>query len=331
MDRTYPPQTPQTPVRGRSRINNYPLSSPYSGKSPISIPVLLPSQYKESNNLQTESDEFISKSDDQKIEIFEKLGGGKPDVVIPPVGSDIEDMPFSNSNRIIQFLNSINEINNQMQQLNRVNQSVVELNESLGAYLFGLFQNAWCVNLNESLNLESIEKMEKIETIRKLQTILNELKTQLHNIKRRESFRKSNEKKKSVMPPPLVQPTRPLSSANYINRIPLKRNRDQVITNGEKKPIARTFLKAGSRNATLKQRQGRMRNGNTNNSGLNILSATRLKIQNKNESDDSISSVGDTSEVQTLSSIRQTSRFKNSRKKDENIVLNAKNKLPRWR
>lgn len=331
MDKTYTPQTPQTPVRGRSRIHNYPLSSPYSGKSPISIPILLPGQYEESNKLQSESDELVN-SDDQKIEIFDKLGGGKLDIVIPPVGFDLEDTPFFSNSISTQFLNSINGISNQMLQLNKVNESVVDLNESLGAYLFGLFQNAWCVNLNESLNLETIEKIEKIETVKKLKSKLNELKTQLDNAKRRESFKKSNEQKRSIMPPPSASGfNRSLSSSNRNNRALLKRNRNEALPADENTPIKRTFLRAGSRNATFKQRQNRMRPSNASSTGLNILSATKLRIQNKNESDDSMSSVGDTSEVQTLNSIRQMSRFKNNNDRDRTHLPKSKAKLSRWR
>jgi hypothetical protein len=327
MDKTNTSYTPQTPIRGRHKNNPYPLSSPYSGKSPLPLPVLLPSQYDNPNNA-FDSDDLID--NEKKVELFDRHVC-KPEIIIPPIGSNIEKMPFFNAEKSNKFINSLNGINIQMNKLKKVNENVVELNESLGAYLFGLFQNAWCVNLNENISLET---MDKVEEIKKLEKQINELKSQVEITKKtRESIKPRHnipsERRKSTMPPPTITRfTKP-----PISRSPLERRISHNNNNiqSEDKVSKRTFLRAGSRNATFKQRQQRK---SKQPIGLNLLSATKMKMQNANESDDSLSSVGDTSEVQTLSTIRRLERFQNN---NINNSLSSKSlrqqerKQPKWR
>ncbi|KAG0682566.1 hypothetical protein C6P40_002424 [Pichia californica] len=371
--------TPHTPKR--LHHSRFPLSSPYSGKSPIPIPILLPSQYGIGNSENRSSGRFTDSGfvnkkigynndltnqsiginenleENNQIELFNKTLVGQTQYEIPPVGIGIENLPFFNFEKSTLFVNSIQKIFNSLKSLKKVNDTIVDMNESLGAYLFGLFENAWCVNLSEDITLESIEK---IEQIKKLQNEISELENEIEVTKQNSQLKE--QRRKSTMPPPSIRRISNIGTNRMIGskrQIPYTRT-EQFKRRRTKNPIEeeekeqeehnqekndqkvdlnskkRTFLKAGSRNATFKSRIDNKRsdsvfrnnsrgsnignsdnnNNNNNNNlttrkfgnGLNLSYAT--KIQTIPLIDDSISDLSgsDTSEVQTLSNIQHTQR-----------------------
>lgn len=345
-------KTPQTPVKTRSSLR-FPLSSPYSGKSPLPIPILLPSQYGlgASADSEIETLERTGLEDtgtfekNRKIELFDK-SITRPEPEIPPVGCDLGDMPFFNSARQKAFESASLGIQKQMKQWRRINDTVVDMNESLGSYLFGLYQNAWCVSLDENITYENIEKL---ETVRNLEAKVEELKSKLAvETKKRnmESRSKEQEPRRNSMPQPPFIPrfqrkigANPNRSTNSQREGGNSRHfNGRVNGSGVTKPKP-SFLKAGSKHSLFqtrrvsmlherqKQRESRIqdkereqrsyralqsnipenhRNVRSLEGGLKLSNATKFLTGNVDMSDDSISeSIGDTSEVQTLGTIKR--------------------------
>lgn len=295
---------------------DFPFSSPYSGKSPLPMPILNHSHY------QSEAEMFIDEEvRSEKLELFEK-GVGKTELLIPDLGCDLNELPFFDQRKSTQFIESINRINSHMNRLSKLNNSIVEMNESLGAYLFGLYQNAWCVNMNENFGLDQIEKL---ETVKKLEQEVKELEEKLEISKRRSSLLKRqklqlNERRKSTMPPPSI------SRFNGRDR-PMKRTRDNPILSNANKPA---FLKAGSRKPMFQIRNNRSITTSRDkklpsqrtNSSLNLSYATKMKTID-NFIDSSNDSSGDTSEVQTLNTIRRIGV--RNQQRDRRVPLQKKN------
>lgn len=310
------PQTPQTPQRHRKRSSGcaFPISSPYTGKSPLPMPVLLPGQYRLGSSVSSEytngEAEHDSEENKRRMVVFERPEEGSGNIV-PEVGSLLEDMPFFNEERAELFLKTASKLSLRTKQLKRTNDTVVELNESLGAYLFGLYQNAWCVNMNESISLETMNKLDKMK---KLQKEVEELRQQLA---------KKNEKSKKDTRPILSSArlrgniARTPSSSLVDRLTQVKRKSRGIASNAqqEQQPAQkkRTFLRAGSRTPLFKSRKSSrpvLSGGDRNGTGLQLSDALKYQVSRGEVSDDSLSSVGDTSEVQTLSSIR-LNRFNN--------------------
>ena len=277
------PSRPRRRISGKGADAKYLFSSPYGGKSPFPMPILLPEQYNEGTQIDKQNEK-------SHIEIFDK--SVVKELEIPSVGTEITNQPFFNDEMRIDFFNGLKNFEKQMNKLNQMNSTVVELNESLGAYLFGLYQNAWCVNLTDSG--EFIEKMEKIKQINKLKDEVENLKNQIRLKKEEE-----NNRRKSTMPPPSIPR---LSMINRPSLTGRAGKRVSVQTHPVSKPgPKKSFLKAGSRS--------RAWNTSTNNNaitkpgrnglGLSIDYATKFQV------DDSVDSMSDTSEVQTLNTIRR--------------------------
>lgn len=354
MQSTNKDSDPQTPKR--SRQTRYPLSSPYSGKSPLPMPILLPSQYNNPESISSvrftevglvtkklgfnESLPSIGLEDDiddnmgNKIELFDKTIG-KNSVEIPAVGCSLNELPFFDDEKATKFTTALQNINKQANALKKTNDIIVELNESLGAYLFGLFENAWCVNLSENISMETLEKIEKVK---QLQTDIKKLQTEVENAKRTSILQKE-QRRKSTMPPPsiprfstgkITETTKP----SFLSRQKQKRRFEEDKTDSTKATVEplqkRRFLKAGSKTSMFRLRNSQntrnnysLRNSNDHNfnkkipqlkpSGLNLSYAT--KIQTIPLTDDSMTetSGSDTSEVQTLNTIKriQSSSYRN--------------------
>lgn len=347
---------PATPRR--THTSRYPLSSPYSGKSPLPMPILLPSQYsigrsserpssgrlaegafngdrrqhggrdheygpatRRRDGVGSDKDEDEKDRDDddndgefnstaRMIELFDK-GPVKEQPEIPPVGAGLEQMPFFDKCKAGEYVSTLRGIHRQANSLKRINDTVVDLNESLGAYLFGLFQNAWCVNLNENVTPATLDKLEEVK---RLTDEVADMEKRVEDARRSAAL--MEQRHKSTMPPPSV----PRFQRNYTrkseprasgpSRIAEQRNAAQQ-QQQEKK---RKFLRAGARNATFRERALMNRRGSPNDSqrqqklaygkGLNLSYAT--KIQNVPSLDDNSlleTSDSDTSEVKTLTSI----------------------------
>lgn len=284
MNRQQTPGTPRssaivlplTPQRSKN-ATVFPFSSPYAGKSP-----LLGNNDGKDNQSTTAVD-----TPAERIEIFER-GVGKSDaeICIPPVGCSISEMPFFDSNTGSRFVETMQRISSQMDRLNKLNENIVEMNESLGAYLFGLYQNAWCVNMNENFTMERIEKLEKA---RELEKEVKELENELEAARRRRSLlRRQEDRRKSTMPPPSIPRFNVRDRPKRVREVERPARRSMETEQARK----RTFLRAGSRKPKYEQRNG-----------LNLSYATKMRTLDA--PDMSNDSSGDTSEVQTLNTIRR--------------------------
>ena len=325
---------PATPKRTHS--TRYPLSSPYSGKSPLPMPILLPSQYsigkssdrpssgryadtgltavvrRHSGPNDTKRPTGSVATDDEmeeverRIELFDK-SVAKEQLEIPPLGAPLEEMPFFDKHRSSEYVSALRGIHGQAASLKKINDTVVDLNESLGAYLFGLFQNAWCVNLNENVTPATLGKLEEVK---RLKGQVAELEKQVEIAKRNAIVRE--QRRKSTMPPPSIS-----RFQSSVTRKPDPRvtRPVRVVDKGnvsKPNPRERTFLRAGTRNATFRSRTTTNRSANSiqrqekvpYRKGLDLSYAT--KIQNVPSLEDnsmSESSESDTSEVKTLTNI----------------------------
>ncbi|ODQ45630.1 hypothetical protein PICMEDRAFT_73146 [Pichia membranifaciens NRRL Y-2026] len=338
---------PTTPKRTHS--TRYPLSSPYSGKSPLPMPILLPSQYSigkssdrpssgrfADSGLTTGNRRHYGPSDskrpvggvatdddieelEKRIELFDKsVTREQPE--IPPVGSSLEDMPFFDKHRSSEYVSALRGIHKQTGSLKKINDTVVDLNESLGAYLFGLFQNAWCVNLNENVTPATLVKLEEVK---RLKGQVAELEKQVELVKRNAIVRE--QRRKSTMPPPSLSRFQNSSTRKPDSRVARPARTVEKGNVSKPHPRGRTFLRAGSRNATFMARATTNRSAKSTQlqgktsygKGLDLSYAT--KIQNVPSLEDnsmSESSENDTSEVKTLTNIMRL-RETNLPKRDD--------------
>ncbi|TID26155.1 hypothetical protein CANINC_002850 [Pichia inconspicua] len=289
MNRQQTPGTPRssvivlplTPQRAKTTAA-FPFSSPYTGKSPL---------LGNNDNINSAID-----SPADRIELFERgVGKSDTDIRIPPVGCPINQMPFFDSTTGSKFVETMKRINTQMNRLNKLNDNIVDMNESLGAYLFGLYQNAWCVNMNENFTLERISKLEEA---RKLEKEIEELEKELDNVRRRRSLlRRQEERRKSTMPPPSIPRFNVRDRQKRVREV--DRPARQVMESVPAK--RRTFLRAGSKKPRHEQ-----------HGGLNLSFATKLRTA-LDTPDTSNDSSGDTSEVQTLNTIRRVQNARDRR------------------
>jgi hypothetical protein len=335
------PRTPVRSVLGENVVNGtgngnapkYPLSSPYAGKSPLPMPILPNSQYHDNAMVKKRTDtltnrlqgyaeyenkdgfggEYGDLPNSGKIELFDKSIMRHPPP-IPAVGCNVTETPIFNNEIRADFIDGLDKIGNRCRALSTANDAVAELNESLGAYLFGLFQNAWCVNLNENVNMETIDK---VNTVKKLTREVEELKMKVEvakrnsvvkeQQKRRQSRIKSIDNSKAL---PLSRLSVRPSHSKFGNVTGLKRSRSPTMS--DQPEPKRNFLRAGSRSkqflaprppARDNRRQGQSRR---QGQGLHLSYAKSTKLQNFDLADDSLSDVSNnTSEVQTLTTIQR--------------------------
>lgn len=123
------PRTPRTPTR-------HLISSPYTGNTPIALPVHA-----------------------LREEIAEVLDG-------PPLGGALESLPFATRELQTRFTKAYAGIHRQLVRLETFNEVMVRMNESVDAYLFGLFQNAWCVHFDRTPGPEEWAKVRELEALR---------------------------------------------------------------------------------------------------------------------------------------------------------------------
>ena len=331
------PRTPVRSVSGENVVNGtgngntpkYPLSSPYAGKSPLPMPILPNSQYHDNAMMKKRTDtltnilqgyaeyenkdgfggEYGDLPNSGKIELFDKSIMRHPPP-IPAVGCNVTETPIFNDEIRADFIDGLDKIGNRCRALSTANDAVVELNESLGAYLFGLFQNAWCVNLNENVNMETIDK---VNTVQKLTREVEELKMKVevakrNNVvkeqqKRRQSRIKSIDNSKAL---PLSRLSVRPSHSKFGNVTGLKRSRSPTMS--DQPAPKRNFLRAGSRSKLFLAPRPPARDNRRQEQGhgLRLSYAKSTKLQNFDLADDSLSDVSNnTSEVQTLTTIQR--------------------------
>lgn len=160
--------TPRTPLRSPAS-RNYPFSSPYTSNTPIALPIHPP---------------LMIKSDDAL----------DPDLITTtPIGCAIDELPFLTDEIQHRLKTSYGGVLKNLTRLNKFNNIIVDMNESVDAYLFGLFQNAWCVHFDKTPSEDHWKKFHELE---KLKLEARELEVKIRTIrdkKRRDSQR---------MPPP---------------------------------------------------------------------------------------------------------------------------------
>lgn len=163
--------TPRTPLRSPANSGNYPFSSPYTSNTPIALPIHPPPMFK-SEDLELPQDQITS------VEI----------------GAPIEELPFLTPDIQKTFKKSYEGILKNLNRLDKFNNIIVDMNESVNAYLFGLFQNAWCVHFDKTPNEEHWIKLNELE---KLKLEAAELEGKIRSI--REKKKRDSQR----MPPPL--------------------------------------------------------------------------------------------------------------------------------
>lgn len=106
-----------------------------------------------------------------------------------PIGCDINQYPFLNQETQKEFKQAYTSLGKNMKRLQKFNDTIVDMNESIDAYLYGLYQNAWCVHFD---NTPTEEQWAKFKELQSLQKEAQELEAKIKEIKdkkRRESQR----------------------------------------------------------------------------------------------------------------------------------------------